>query len=392
MCYLCARTNDPQIRQVLETMEVSREIFWSSASALQAYFARSGSTELIGSSCSVGLFAGQTDLDLALVSEGRLVAPMDRVAQIARWAEEVDVLLVKRHPYAAGAGSLSEVAQQIPNAVWVEHNIYGMFTARNLRFVGALSSGALKEAEYFGVAGRALMMPDRADPRRLPRTCSRWFTVTADIAATAAVASMLRFLRPWQRSSPIEPTFDAEALERIFGVRWGLDAQAAGLPGCTLLSPGKAYRFAHDGDATGWLTAGWHAAEAWGVWSASPICSLILPLVRTGFQAGRRLKLEFSGALLGNARIAGIEVDGEMLVPTCRACEGSAVVSVEVDEVRFAGKAKAFVNLHIDGAARPIDVTGAADLRELGFGLTELRVSALQHNEALEMPPSDGAD
>ena len=186
------------------------------------------------------------------------------------------------------------------------------------------------------------------------------------------------------RYKPIEPTFDAEVLERMFGLRWGLDTGVAGLPDCTLLSPGKVYRFAHDGNATGWLTAGWHAVETWGVWSASAICSLILPMVRTEFQGGGRLKLELSGPLFGNARIAGIEVDGEMLLPTCQGRDGSAVVSVEVDEDRFAGKAKAFVNLHIDGAARPIDVTGAADFRELGFGLTELRVSGVQDIDALE--------
>ena len=111
--------------------------------------------------------------------------------------------------------------------------------------------------------------------------------------------------------------------------------------------------------------------------------SLIVPLIPSGFQPGGRLKMELFGRLLGDARIAGIEVDGEMLLPTCEICDGSAVVSVAVEESRLAGKVKMFVNLHIDGAARPIDVNGSGDLRELGFGLAELRVSALQPGEVL---------
>ena len=81
--------------------------------------------------------------------------------------------------------------------------------------------------------------------------------------------------------------------------------------------------------------------------------------------------------MLGDARVAGIEVDGEMLLPICEICDGSAVVSVAVEESRLAGKVKVFVNLHIDGAARPIDVNGSGDVRELGFGLAALAVSAV---------------
>lgn len=46
--YLCARTNDSQVRQVLESLEVAQELFWSAASTINGYFARNGTSDLVG--------------------------------------------------------------------------------------------------------------------------------------------------------------------------------------------------------------------------------------------------------------------------------------------------------------------------------------------------------
>lgn len=380
--YLCARTNDNQVLDVLQSLAISREMFWNSASTIRASFARKGVSYLVGPDRSVGLFAGQTEVDLALVADGRIATPEDYLEQVSRWAEEVDILLIKRHPYSHAGDALSRLVELVPNAMLVDHNIYGMLTATNLRFVGALSSGVLREAEYFGVESRRLVAPDRTNPARLPARCSPWVTVTADIGSIGAIEWILRKTRFWQHlmRGRVEPEYDPNALDKIFGFRWGMDLDAPGLS--EHLSPNKVFSFAQSQGAVGWLADGWHGPESWGVWSSERISALMLPLDGPALRDAGILRLAFRGRCFGGARVTGVEVDGEMLLPAYETNGELVSVSVEVDGRRFAGRAKSAVNLHIEGAASPIDLLGLPDRRSLGFGLYELQIFASQRQDS----------
>lgn len=378
--HLCVRTNDAQISDVLRSLEVSVESFWDAATTINCSFARKGVDYLVAPGLSVGLFAGQTAVDLALVCEGELRTPEDCLDDLRRMAEEMDVLLVKPHPYAGNSVHLDGLFEQIPNAIPTSMNIYAMFTARNLKFVAGLSSGALKEAEFFGVDGRALFTPDRNNPDRLPDSCSRWFTVAADIGTLGVVKRFCdqrsswfpRFLR---RENSAQSGFSLDALDRIFGARWGLNFDAPGLPESCLVTLEKVYAFAQGSGATGWLGAGWHDPEPWGVWGASK-CELFLPFEEGIFSPGESLVFELTGHVYGNATaradIVAMDVNGTPTLFRVEQDGEKQTVRFQASGERLGGRGYVRIAIRVQGAARPVDVSGQPDERMLGFGLTSL--------------------
>lgn len=374
--YLCVRSNDDQIQRVLESLVISQETFWSAAAAVKGRFARLGSPSLFGPQIGVGLFAGQTEVDLALVHDGQLVAPEDHLQTIAQWAADVDVLLIKRHPYSGNNGLLDSVIRSIPNAMLVEHNIYGLLSSDNLRFVGALSSGVIQEAAYFGVEGRALLLPDRNNAEILPRSCSRWFSVSADVGNYSSVAQMCRVTPLWQRwlgRKAVERSFSPDALDTAFGFRWGLDANSSSMPQMASLKVGTTYSFARGSEASSWLQAGWHIPEDWGVWSGAAECRLALPLA-CDFPSDGDLKLALIGLLYGDATIESVKINDRHCDYAREDASGSTVLSISFDAKKFSALRVASVSIHVIGSVRPSDVGDSQDMRLLGFGLTSLTV------------------
>lgn len=387
--HLCVRTNAPHIESILQELEVTHEAFLHQASVIKAYFARRGSDALFHPSVEVGLFAGQTEVDLALVSDGRLASPTDFRSELRSWADEVDLLLVKAHPYAAGSDHLAEALQGIPNVQLVEHNIYGMLCASNLKFVGALSSGVLQEARFFGIESRRLVAPDRTSPRRLPKACSRWFAVRAEFGGSAVVRRLVTERAPWWRrigaTAADRPTFSPDTLELIFGIRWGLDTQSHGLPDCFPLERDRRVFFGAEQATTAWLQTGWQAPEPWGVWSDGSIARLALPLAPGGFGGLGTIKLALRGMLLQRgshvAAVTAVEIDGNVLQPVVSQLDRLAVIEVEIDGRHWEGRSLTLMTIHISGAAKPAEIDGGTDFREIGFGLESLIVEAAESGQ-----------
>lgn len=99
--------------------------------------------------------------------------------------------------------------------------------------------------------------------------------------------------------------------------------------------------------------------------------------------------MAFHGVAFASARITRIEIDGEGLIPVRETEENSVVYSVEIAGSRFAGQVRSLISVHVEGGARPIDVSEGPDLRRLGFGLSELRVSAVPD---MGMPPAPAGE
>jgi len=379
--HLCIRTNDEGIRRELAKCHVSKDVFSNAATTIRAYFARRGNDTLVHPSLVVGLFAGQTEIDLALVHDGQLIKPSSAAAQIASWASEVDVLLVKQHPYASNNDDLAALLSTLPNALPIDHNIYGMFCARNLRFVGALSSGAVKEAQCFGIQGRTAIVPDRSNPTRLPSTCSPWFTVTAEIGSGEYLRKLVRtpgFLDMLNlRSRPTPSSFAAGTLDTIFGARWGLDAGAAGLPSTFIMQLGTTYAFEESAQTLNWLGPGWHEAESWGVWSNGPVSRILVPLAPEQSFGDGALRLTLRGRFYVDASIVSIDIDGQTCLPSMEAFDDLANLHVDIDASLLKRRRLSIITINIADAKRPSDVHGRADRRELGFGLVSMTLSVV---------------
>jgi hypothetical protein len=278
--HFCARTNDPAIEAALLARRVDEELFWNHASALKGRFARHGTGSLFDPRLRVGLFFGQSLVDLSLINGGRTMHPASVIAPLRDLARGVDLLVVKPHPYEPALHDLAPIARAIPNVAWTRENTYALLSAGNVHFAASLSSSVLTEARYFRKPAHALIRADRNAGELLPSTCSGWIPVGAELGSKdfmaavcgmedgSAVADAARSFAAWP----------ATAIDRAFLTRWGLDDRTAGLPEVAELQLGRPYLFHPGSPATGWLSHGWSGFDGEGARSEGELACLVVPL------------------------------------------------------------------------------------------------------------------
>ncbi|WP_186230644.1 hypothetical protein [Burkholderia gladioli] len=379
--HLAVRTNDPGIREELEHLRIDEETFWSTAAGLRGHFARRGHSSIVNADLSVGLFVGQTSVDLALIGGGRLAQPADFIEPIRQWAQQVDLLAIRPHPAQADTRQFDVLLDSIPNALLIKHNTYSLLCADNLAFVGAISSGVLKEAPYLGCSDvRYLLADDRNTASRLPPECSAWIPVRLEVASARSLEafSAARSQLGSRLSAAPSPTFAEDTLTQIFAYRWGLDPAASGLPEFPALTPEQPMNLASGtpAAATTFFTHGWHWPESWGAWTAEPRAWLLVPL---DCSAAARADAGFVLTLRGyvyapppaQAPDVRITVNGR----ECRAVvnqDGGLEWIIDLD-AHAVQRRLLMIAIEVRGALRPCDVSeNKHDMRTVGFGLVDL--------------------
>ncbi|MGJ7571418.1 hypothetical protein ACSFBX_12855 [Variovorax sp. RB2P76] len=274
--HFCARTNDPVIEAALLARRVDEELFWNHASALKGRFARHGATALFDPRLRVGLFFGQSLVDLSLVSGGRTMHPASVIAPLRELAGSVDLLVVKPHPYESALHDLAPIARAIPNVAWTRENTYALLSATNVHFAASLSSSVLTEARYFRKPAHALIRADRNAPAQLPRGCSGWIPMGAALGSVDCMAAVCG--AGDVPSAPGLPAWPAAALDKAFLTRWGLDDASHGLCETAELQTGRPYLFHPGSPAMGWLSHGWAGFDGEGARSEGELACLVIPL------------------------------------------------------------------------------------------------------------------
>lgn len=390
----CARTNDRATEEALRKFRIDDGHAWNDAAALMGYFARRGGRSLFDASVSVGLFVGQTSLDLALVEKGKLARPVDAIDRVRELAKGVDLLVIKRHPYEPGGAHLEELVRGVPNALWTNENIYALLCADNLRFVCGLSSGALREAEYFLKPVRYLIDADRNNPKRLPQSCSPWYSVPATIASMETMTEICasqgyldRALRAFlpRRAEPAGSTgaFRQDTLDHAFGFRWGLDGAQRGLPVLPRLLLDRDHDPSDGMPATAWLGEGWSTPEPWGVWSDGELASFVV-LLEEPIDASVAAEIQLAGHLFipthGQSPDILVSVDGgPPLRPLVRKTGAADDGTVDLSLTLPTGGHRnvLMIDLHIRNPTSPLEAGMSVDARRLGFGLHRLRIGKL---------------
>jgi len=277
--HFCARTNDPAIEAALRARRVDEELFWNHASVLKGYFARRGAASLFDPRLRVGLFFGQSLVDLSLVSGGRNMHPAGVIAPLRELARGVDLLVVKPHPYEPALHDLAPIARAIPNVAWTQQNTYALLSAPNVHFVSALSSSVLSEARYFRKSAHALIAADRNAPAQLPSQCSAWIPIGAGLGAMDFMAAACGGHDDHEaHAMPRAADWPAAAIEQTFALRWGFDPRSPGLPEVSELQLGRPYMFHPGSPAAGWLSHGWAGFDREGARSEGELACLVIPL------------------------------------------------------------------------------------------------------------------
>jgi hypothetical protein len=391
--HLGVRTNSKRIAAIFSQIAVPDETFRNAAIGMRALFSRRGGNALFSPDAQVGVFVGQTEVDLALVSNGRLVRPGDVIERVAALAASVDVLAIKPHPCQPGTELLDDLLEEIPNSTMVDNNIYAMLCAENVAFFSGISSGALTEAEYFGQRAERVVEQDRNNPALLPADCSGWFPVGSEVASLRVMKDVLgrsylpAFLIPKGRYAEAMSNADPNAIDEAFGMRWGLQTDAAGLRCSPRVGLNEDIRFGSDSAYLGILNSGWHEAENWGVWSAEENASLVLVIDTSTLPAVGRVHFVLNGAPYRPAGSAPVTLGARINGKSCHIAQSDeSPISIScdfaVEELRT--RPALLVDISIEGAHRPCDVSDSTDGRRLGWGLHSLTTGILNdsHDEA----------
>jgi len=383
--HLGVRTNSRRIARILSKIRIPDEAFQSAAIGMKAMFSRRGDGMLLCRDAKVGVFLGQTEIDLALVCNGRLVSPADVVERVAELAATVDLLAIKPHPYQENTVLLDDLLERIPNAIKTESNIYAMLCAGNIEFFSAISSGALTEAEYFGHRKEALITPDRNNAAHLPDGCTEWIPVGSEVASLAVMKDVVGrarvpfFLMPRKRYSTVMSSSNAEMVDRAFGFRWGLQLDAAGLRSSAKVALSGDVRFGSGSPHAAGLAAGWHEPEPWGVWSTEGTSSFLLMLDTAELPATGNVRVTVTGTPYQPSGSAPVELDLRINGCACQVVKtgDSLRFFCDLDIQTLHCRPLLDAEIFVSGAHRPCDVAESADTRRIGFGLQLLRTDVL---------------
>ncbi|MEO5738827.1 MAG: hypothetical protein ABIQ82_15385, partial [Variovorax sp.] len=374
----CARTNDRQIEAALAAWLIDEELFWNEAIVLESYFSRRGTSLLIDRHTTVGLFCGQSVVDLALIRDGEIARPIDALEEIRELARSVDLLLIKPHPYESDLRHLTRLAGQISNVAWTDSNIYALMCADNLSFVCGLSSGALREAAYFMKRAVPLIEADRNRRDKLPAACSDWLITEPGLLS---IQGLSRICGCADGVTQRPTRFPDDALDRAFGFRWGWDAQSTGLRAAPELAFDRVYDFQAGQPATAWLSFGWSAPEGTGVWTGGTRACVAIPLVSSTPTGATELCARIEGLLfvgtsdrnpIVRAWIGGQQADVQTAGGTTGETEVRFILKAPSTDMPKAGVL--VLEFDITDPQRPSDCGLGADTRSLGFHLQRLSI------------------
>jgi hypothetical protein len=269
--YLRARTNCPVLARAIRAIAVTDDEIAEEAQLLAARHALA--SRPAGARRSIGVVFGQSDVDLALVADGRIVSLQDDPVfnRLLDLAQTVDELHLVPHPNVQrNPANLQRLIAVIPNATLEAQPAYSYMTSADTCFAAALSSSTLDEAARFGITTHRLATPDRDRPEALPGTLGPWVDVHDGLISSA-------FWRAIMREAPVAQG-DARAhrpglVDAILGHgdRTGAIGELSPLPHFAV---SQRYALGANGPGVAALRYGWHEPEGWGAWSKGHYASL----------------------------------------------------------------------------------------------------------------------
>ncbi|UWQ55402.1 hypothetical protein [Leisingera caerulea] len=157
----------------------------------------------------VGLLLGQTAVDTSLIFGDGMFDPAANVQALLEWAEPLDTILYKPHPFHLGFAMATILEQAGNRVLCTDFPTYQLLSLNTVKAALAISSGTLVEAKYFNVEPTALMTPPRWGARR-----HHHLAISPDFLSPAGLSVLL------DREIPAGTPGKGPSLRRVLG-SWG---------------------------------------------------------------------------------------------------------------------------------------------------------------------------
>jgi hypothetical protein len=207
-----ARTNVPALA-ASPLFAVPEARLRAAATAVRGWCVRHAPDVIPAGVGRVGVVFGQTEVDASLLDGGRVSDFAAHAETVREWAEGLDHILFRPHPYAATATAFELLATILPPIRPTRIGSYALLASDRVERFLAVSSGIIDEAFYFDAAPRStrLFLPKR-------RTGGFRYTPVASLEVlSAAVLEALIDRRP----IPVVAG-ESYALRQQFAIAWGL--------------------------------------------------------------------------------------------------------------------------------------------------------------------------
>lgn len=210
-----ARTNVKALADA-DIFRPPRDPLFAGAAAIIGWTARHVRDMIPADAGEVGVIFGQTEVDASLIDRGGIADFRQYRQEIRQWAQGLDHVLFRPHPYARGNEAFEHLSGIVPTIRPTLMNSYQLLASGRISRVLALSSSIIDEAEYFRVKGARLAIPKRR---------------VGDFHYTTL--SNLNILRPEVISAIVNgdlmPCLERQnyLLRKQFGMNWGLPLAVA---------------------------------------------------------------------------------------------------------------------------------------------------------------------
>jgi hypothetical protein len=170
------------------------------------------------------LLVGQTRVDRALVSQGRLLDLRDFAAPLHAAIGREGSVLFKPHPYNADGFGLHEVGLPLRRIRESADNAYVLMAQDSIRRVVGVSSSLVAEARFFGKEGVFLGMPPfRVAPTRAALAPGMHASVVDSWLSADFWRDLLAPVMPVTAHDGARPALWPNALRGSLRQFWGFD-------------------------------------------------------------------------------------------------------------------------------------------------------------------------
>ena len=189
----------------------------SAATAVRGWCTRHASDVIPAGVGRVGVVFGQTELDASLVDAGRVGDFAGHAEVVREWAEGLDHVLFRPHPYADTPTAFEQLTEILPIVRPTRINSYCLLASDRVERFLAVSSGIIDEAAYFDVTPKSTRL---FFPKRRTGGFFHSLVVSLEVVSAPVLAAVVE-----RRPIPATPG-QSYSLRQQFGIGWGLPLDA----------------------------------------------------------------------------------------------------------------------------------------------------------------------